>query len=348
VSKMASNAVLTKTRAMFGQRLTEQNYRELLALGTVPEVADYLKSRTHYASILTDVRDMAMNRRNLEHLLRGKLLRDLADLAQFERNVGEHFFEFIMLQGEIDQVLAFIRCYNAGRPEEYLFDAPDFFHLHSGLDLTALAQARTYDHFLEACGSAWAAPILKQFRPEDGQPVRYDAVEFELDKQLYQRFFQVVKDTFPKESADEVRDILCLHIELDNLRKIYRAKKYYGASADTLRGQLFPYYFHLSKQKLDAIADAASADEVLRMIGETAYGRYYDRKAFTYIDDYAMRVMFDICRKKLHLSSQPAAVVYSAVTLFQIEIDDIVNIIEGIRYQLKPEKIGEMMIMRTN
>ena len=42
----ASNAVLSKARAMYGKRLTEKDYAGLLACTSVPEVLSYLKSHT--------------------------------------------------------------------------------------------------------------------------------------------------------------------------------------------------------------------------------------------------------------------------------------------------------------
>lgn len=46
----AANAVLAKARAMYGKRLTAQNYTDLLACRTVNEAAAYLKAHTAYAT----------------------------------------------------------------------------------------------------------------------------------------------------------------------------------------------------------------------------------------------------------------------------------------------------------
>ena len=45
----AANAVLAKARAMYGKRLTAQNYTDLLACRSVNEAAAYLKAHTAYA-----------------------------------------------------------------------------------------------------------------------------------------------------------------------------------------------------------------------------------------------------------------------------------------------------------
>lgn len=49
LSSMSSNAILAKARTMYGRRLTDKDYEDLLACKTVPEVANYLKNETVYS-----------------------------------------------------------------------------------------------------------------------------------------------------------------------------------------------------------------------------------------------------------------------------------------------------------
>ena len=81
----ASNAITAKVRAKFGARLTDQNYRDMMALGSVAEVASYLKTRTKYAAALNDIRESAVHRGNLERLLNEYYLTEMSALCRFER-----------------------------------------------------------------------------------------------------------------------------------------------------------------------------------------------------------------------------------------------------------------------
>ena len=51
----AANAVLAKARAMYGKRLTAENYTDLLACRSVNEAAAYLKAHTAYADAFEGV-----------------------------------------------------------------------------------------------------------------------------------------------------------------------------------------------------------------------------------------------------------------------------------------------------
>ena len=66
----AANAVLAKARAMYGKRLTAQNYTDLLACRSVNEAAAYLKAHTAYADTFEGVTMGSLRRWLIEILLR--------------------------------------------------------------------------------------------------------------------------------------------------------------------------------------------------------------------------------------------------------------------------------------
>ena len=96
LSSFASNAILSKARAMYGKRLREENYRDLLNCKTVSEVAGYLKNRTSYSGILAGINENEVHRGQLEGKLRQKLFEDYASLCRYELSVGEHFADYLL------------------------------------------------------------------------------------------------------------------------------------------------------------------------------------------------------------------------------------------------------------
>ena len=83
LSGLSSNAILSKARAMYGKRLTKENYNDLLNCQTVGEVASYLKSRTVYGKCLAGINESEVHRGQLEVALRQKLFDDYASLCRF-------------------------------------------------------------------------------------------------------------------------------------------------------------------------------------------------------------------------------------------------------------------------
>lgn len=140
VPTYSSNVILAKARAMYGRRLTRANYRELLECRTVSEVASYLKNQTPYGSILAGINESDIHRGQLEIRLRQKLFEDNSALCRYEVTIGEHFANYLISRGEIEQILHSLVLLEGDVPEEYLFAMPAYLTAHTHLDLTALSQ----------------------------------------------------------------------------------------------------------------------------------------------------------------------------------------------------------------
>ena len=177
LSSFASNAILSKARAMYGKRLREENYRDLLNCKTVSEVAGYLKNRTSYSGILAGINENEVHRGQLEGKLRQKLFEDYASLCRYELSVGEHFADYLLEHGEIEQILHSLMYLDAGNPEEYLFSLPAFLNRHTRIDLYALAHVKNYEDLLSALSHTPYRKLMEPFRPVPGIPMNYTGIE---------------------------------------------------------------------------------------------------------------------------------------------------------------------------
>ena len=113
----AANAVLAKARAMYGKRLTAQNYTDLLACRTVNEAAAYLKAHTAYADAFEGVTMGSVRRRQIEILLREHLLNNFASLCRYEKSIGDGFYKYFVTLSDVDMLLHSVRYLNSRHPE---------------------------------------------------------------------------------------------------------------------------------------------------------------------------------------------------------------------------------------
>ena len=109
LSSLSSNAILAKSRAMFGRSLTNQNYEEMLACRTVGDVAAYLKARTSYADVLEGAAAAGIHRGRLEELLRRRLLLQYEALCRYEMSIGQDFYKYFITGNDISQILKCVR-----------------------------------------------------------------------------------------------------------------------------------------------------------------------------------------------------------------------------------------------
>ncbi len=345
LSSLSSNVILAKARAMYGRRLTEEDYAAMLKYRTVGEVAGYLKKTARYGGELETVEEATVHRGYLELLLRQKLFLDYASLCRYELTIGEHFSEYIIKKSEIEQLLHCLRLMNAGRSKEYLFSFPSYFTSYLHFDLYELAKATNFDELLAALTGSEYQKILRQFRPEEGAGLDFTVIENALYTHLYQEVFSIIRHHAPGTTKKELTDLFGSYIDMENITRIIRMKRSYHAQPDYIRSMLLPFHFKISSKLLDRLLNAPNGDAVKKILREESYYRrpltaYEERN----VDEIAVRARFDRCVHKLRFSVHPSVVMLTYLFLTEIELENIINIIEGIRYNLSPKEISDLLI----
>ena len=108
-----SYAVLAKARAKYGKFLTERDYSNILACQSVAEVMVYLKSHTHYASVLSEVNERDVHRGRLELLLRQYLFDEFDTLCRYDSSVSVGFSQYYVEKTEVEQIIRFLVLLNS-------------------------------------------------------------------------------------------------------------------------------------------------------------------------------------------------------------------------------------------
>ena len=341
----ASTAILVKSRSKFGRRLTTKDYDELLSCRNILDITNFLKANTHYGSVLESIRESAVHRGNLESLLKQKMYNDFARLCSFERSIGEHYFEYLLLRSEIDQLLLFLRYFTAGTPEKFIFNLPDFFKNSTKFNIEGLTQAKSYDDILQAIKSTKYHDLLIPFKPDEGKNPDFTIIESVLDRYMYEFTDNMVARHFKGEERRELQRIFGIQGELINIRKAYRAKRYYNTSGDVIKSMFNGEAIYLNRRITEQIIAAEKSDDILEILKKTRYRHYLSKIEYSYIDDLANRVLYDYCRRKMHFSKHAAVVMASAIVLSEIEIENITNVIEGKRYEVDADTIRKLLIL---
>ncbi len=341
----ASNVLLTKSRAMFGKRLTAQNISDLLGCQTVTEVAAYLKNNTHYAYALRNIDDSNVHRGQLEAALDELMQSELTALSKYRVDAGEYMRSFMVYSTQIREILKFLRLLSAGRAGEYVFAMPKYFVKRDGLDPIRMAQAKDYVEFLRAMSGTVFYKILRSISVGEDGSIDYTMIEHALYSHLFSSAESVIRKNFRGSARDDLLGLLGTRSELSSFLNIYRFKKYYGACGDDLaRSLVFDFNYKISKRTFDKMLSAESAEDVLEIFrSETFYGRELGDIDEEYIDQVVNRLSYKRVRHLMRFSTDPTVAVFSYLLLSGIERRDIVTIIEGVRYRVSPDQIASMI-----
>lgn len=340
----ASGAIAAKAKAMNGQRITKDQYEELIRKKSVSEIAQYLKSETCYKERLKDVRESVIHRGQLEHLLRQDLYQRLDKLMRYVDTKQRSYYIATLKELEIDQILARVRMILSGDFEYASGDIPLYFKRYSKLNMQALMLVRTYEELIEGCIGTPYYDLLKQFQTKDISKFDYTGCEHALHRHYIEHVMSMIEQNFKRSTKKVLKQMWSTRVELDNITKIYRYKKFFHVGEDVIRASLMEVQGSIPKGKLHEMLAAESAEAFLKLLAESPYHLHMDEKEFVYIEYYADRINYHLAKRHMHYDSSPA-IVYSAYQLLaEREIENLINIIEGVRYHVPPEEINTMLI----
>ena len=162
----SDNAIATKARAMYGQRLTAADFDAMVKMAGVPEVASYLKSSTHYRDVLAGLDEHRVHRGQLEASLRSLRYEQYVRLVRYHSAREGDFYRFLFFREEIEQIINLLRYIGAGSEGDYYFTHSRHLERWCTYSLGALSRARDYRELLEVLDGTPYEPILRRYPPK--------------------------------------------------------------------------------------------------------------------------------------------------------------------------------------
>lgn len=343
-SSKSANAVLAKVRAKYGRHLTDKDYDSLVSCKSVSEVVTYLKNNTYYETVLRKFNEREIHRGRLEIILKQKLFEDFYSLCLYTKGSGEHFAQYIIEKSEISQIIHFLTLISSNSMVEYVPSMPAYFNSHTSINFDKLSRARDYDQFFTAMTGTPYEAILAEFRPGKGGTVNIAIVEDKLYKHCYANLYESINKYSSGQEKKALVSMFNSIIDYINFVRVFRLKKYYHESAETTERFLFPYGT-MSKKTLKKLCEANSAAEVFDAISDTSFGKSVAKLEYVYTGEIDNIGLYNITRKNIHFSTFPLVVMLSYVFVMETEYNNIVSIIEGVRYNVEAEKIRSIVII---
>jgi V/A-type H+-transporting ATPase subunit C len=344
MSENSSLAMAAKAKAMYGKHLKSDDYTELLRKKTVQEIAGYLKNETAFKSVLEGINEFSIHRGHLEMLVRQTFYVDFLELIRYGQTKKDHFYEYGVLMMEIKQILMSIRLLSETDKTSQIAQLPIFANRMISFDVEKLINVNNFDELLSVLKSTPYYNLLKPLKPKSLLDIDYANFEVVLKAYYYKRVYEIIEHEFSGKDKQDIKDLFDTQIELENITKIYRLKKYYNASPVEIKKVLNPTYKRITKKVLDEWIDTKDAQGFLQAIHTHAYDIPTDLKEFQYIEYQTDAIMFGLNKRLMRFSTNPNIILVSYLSLLDIEIRNIIDIIEGIRYKVENDKIAKLLI----
>ena len=328
---------------MYGKRIKEKNYNELLMCKSVTEIALYLKNKTAYENVLEAMDENDIHRGKLEETLRQQLFYDFARLGRYDLSVGEKFFSYLISRAEIEKIMHSLMFFKSEKTGTYNYPLPKIFESHSKIDLSKLSNIKNFSDFLEAIKNSPYYKVLLPLKLEDETDIDITKIETALYTYLYKIMFEMIDSNLKGKNKIEMKDLFNSYIDLSNLVRISRMKKNYNLSSDYIESSILKFG-NLKKQQLQDFIYAKDNGQMFKDMQNTRLGKKW-LSSSEQIDDNAPKNMrFKKCTHYIRFSKSPPVVLMSYIFLKEIELLNITNIIEGVRYKVPVERIKAFLI----
>ncbi len=341
----AAQAMIPKARGMFAKRLSAADYEEMMRRRTVPEVAALLKRHPYFGGSLATLSVQDPHRAQIEELLSMDIFRKFQLLTRYSQG-EEGFVCYYLAECEMREVLRAAQLLSIGMPGVYLRQIPSFMVGETRIDLFALGHARSFAQLAEALrGTAYYRPMRAHLLADPALR-DYPTLEAAMVRQNYQELFKRTARFLAGREEESVRSLFLQEAEIHNLEVILRVKTYFPGvyPPAALRRLLLPYTYLLPKRRLEEMLNAQTPAALAALYRQTRAARYVGRGGDA--DELAAaggRVLYRYARRMLHLTGSPAAAIAAFITLAKLERENVVNVLEGVRYGLPPEKMRSML-----
>lgn len=347
IKTYSDNAIMAKVRALYGKRLTANDYEQLLAKKSVSELAAYLKKETYYGENLQEVKEDLIHRGQLEDLVRRRVLNSYLSLMKYSYQ-ETLFFRMYVMQSEVRQLLMFIRLINSGSTAKYIVTLPVYLAKHMSFDLFALADVRSYDDLLSVLERSPYYRIVAHFRPKGAlHLIDITACECAMLTFYYETMLEQTAREYSGDTRASLQTLLYQQVNLHNISVIYRMRRYLKVPREMIEARVVRIEGAdnrlidrlLEAPDLQAVQDLLTKARALR--GSAIDWNAPVRELSNQMEDSRVH----ICQKLFRFSRHPVVVVVSYMTLLEEEISDIVSITEGIRYGVPPAEIKKLLVL---
>jgi len=337
------NALITKIKTIHANDLKENDYKELLKKSTITDITTYLKKHPAYQEILAGIPESAVNRSRLEALIRRQKFDQMMRIIKFLTTDDKSFYLLSLVHQEHNVLLAMIRSFISSEVYDVVADLPVYFDRYSKIDFNEIAKTTNMKEFVQALVGTKYQKMLKPYENIKNEGLKYYEFESLFESDYYKYAFEHINKNYKGRLKEELEHVFKSRIEMENMIKVYRLKKFYQVPDEEIRMMLVPTTRILQK-KLDEVISIKDPNEIFNRIIDAGYRQYIGDKDQAYLEYFGDHLRYHIAKKLMYYASHPAKVYLGYMILSELEVSNLTHLIEGIRYQVAPEEIRMMMV----
>lgn len=322
--------VNAKIKGMYGKKMSYDDYMEIIKQSNLEGIVIKLKEKFEF---LRNLSENNVIREEIEVFLKMDLINDVIKIEKVLDDNSRKILKLYMEKYIIEYIKNRYMYLMLGKKQE-INKIRNLSELYNEID--ELDSCRNLQEFFDFIKDTKYNEIFLKYSNEYFGPENKSL--FKLENKLERMYFEDLYKNIKKLNANNVKDIVGRQIDLFNVLWIYRSQKYYGFSNE-IRENLIQVNYKLSQDEINQLLSGQHYEEVL---GNNIYTKVLnfegnlEEKIIKYLNALYIRKfkndMFDI------------SMVISYIELKEQQIKNIINIIEGVRYDINRQDIQKKII----
>ncbi len=334
ISSIMYPAIHAKLNGMYAQKLKKVNFEELLKQNTITQAISLLKNlNQHFKTLENNPR-----RINIKILLDNIVIQDIQKIEHLLNHTEKEIFEKFISLYEIKCIKSVFRKLSSGSVINEQTSEVENWTSQLFKNLNGISKLKTYEEFLQFMKKTRYYEIFEKFSPNI-----HEINIFELENQLDKFYFENMMKTTQKHNSN-LGDMIGKQIDLNNILWIYRIKENGNFSKEQIQNILIQVSYQLKKSEREKLIFANNETDFKEILQNTFYGRYILFNGRDDLEEQVNRYLYQQYRKRFKGNIFEISAVYAYLNMLELENNDIMNIVEGIRYHLNREEIRRKLL----
>ena len=315
-----------KLKAMYANRLTKENINDMIKQNNIKNVVLLLKSK----SDIFKNSEENIDRLEIEKLLDESLINDIIKIKKLLNKEDNKLFDLFLRQYEIKCVKSILRkLYSEDKTNDIIVENVKMWTNTLFNEIKGMETIENFDDFFKAIERMDHYRFIKKYQNQEN--INIFEIENEIDKLYFEELYDSIK--FNK----NLKNIVGSEIDLLNIEWIIRIKKFYNFDKQRLLNILIDRYYKIKPGTLTNIIEKNSFDDINSILSKTYY-----KDIFSSENDFEGTTdtyLYKINYKTFKEDSISLAYIVAYINLVDYENNDIINVVEGIRYNLDKAEI---------
>ena len=318
--------IKSKLKALHSKRINLDDLNDLIKQNSLKNLVLLLKSKSNIFKNADD----NIDRLEIESLLDESQIQDILKIKKLLHKKDRIIFEQFLLQYEIKCIKSMLRkLFSEDETDDIIIKNVRRWTVYLFEDIKGIETVKSFKEFFGAIKRMKYSSVLNEY--QNKEKINIFEIENKIDKMYFESLFDSIKHN------KNLKQIVGSEIDLLNVLWIYRLKKYYNFNLQEVRKILINKTYMLKKGIIEKLIKTSDFDEIKQIMKNTIY-----KKIFTNEDDFEDNIdkyLYSVNKKIFNQDVTSIAYIFAYVNLIDYENNDIVNTIEGVRYNMEKEQI---------